>query len=75
MLNTYKYSWKTSYYQNTYDSKSDEDIEVEKVTDIISNDSYEILMMKNVTTRIILGIKMTIFNKSKTNYLKQPCFW
>ena len=41
MLNTYKYGWKTSYYQNTYDSKSDEDIEVEKVTDIISNDSYE----------------------------------
>ena len=23
-LNTYKYGWKTSYYQNTYDSKSDE---------------------------------------------------
>ena len=41
MLNTYKYGWKTSYYQNTYDSKSDEDIEIEKVTDIISNDSYE----------------------------------
>jgi len=24
MLNTYKYGWKTSYYQNTYDFKSDE---------------------------------------------------
>jgi len=23
-LNTYKYGWKTSYYQNTYDSKTDE---------------------------------------------------
>jgi len=23
-LNTYKYGWKTSYYQNTYDNKSDE---------------------------------------------------
>ena len=22
---TYKYGWKTSYYQNTYDSKKDED--------------------------------------------------
>jgi ribonucleoside-diphosphate reductase alpha chain len=25
LLNTYKYGWKTSYYQNTYDSKKDLD--------------------------------------------------
>ena len=25
LLNTYKLGWKTSYYQNTYDSKSDGD--------------------------------------------------
>jgi len=25
LVNTYKYGWKTSYYQNTYDSKKDED--------------------------------------------------
>jgi ribonucleoside-diphosphate reductase alpha chain len=31
MLNTYKYGWKTSYYQNTYDFKSDEiDFEEDK---------------------------------------------
>ena len=24
LLTTYKYGWKTSYYQNTYDNKSDE---------------------------------------------------
>jgi len=24
-LNTYKYGWKTSYYQNTYDAKKDGD--------------------------------------------------
>ena len=24
LLKTYKYGWKTSYYQNTYDIKSDE---------------------------------------------------
>ena len=23
LLNTYKYGWKTSYYQNTYDNKKD----------------------------------------------------
>ena len=27
LLRTYKYGWKTSYYQNTYDFKSDENIE------------------------------------------------
>jgi ribonucleoside-diphosphate reductase alpha chain len=25
LLTTYKYGWKTSYYQNTYDAKSDVD--------------------------------------------------
>ena len=24
LLKTYKYGWKTSYYQNTYDNKNDE---------------------------------------------------
>ncbi len=28
LLMTYKYGWKTSYYQNTYDSKTDADTEV-----------------------------------------------
>ena len=30
LLTTYKYGWKTSYYQNTYDVKTDEDKEDEK---------------------------------------------
>ena len=33
MLTTYKYGWKTSYYQNTYDFKSDENIEDSKSLD------------------------------------------
>ena len=42
MLNTYKYGWKTSYYQNTYDSKTDEDIELDTTAvDIVMNDNYE----------------------------------
>ena len=39
LLNTYKYGWKTSYYQNTYDSKkdaSDEVIEAPKLEDLIA---------------------------------------
>ena len=34
LVNTYKYGWKTSYYQNTYDSKKDEDdneLEIETI--------------------------------------------
>ena len=29
LLTTYKYGWKTSYYQNTYDMKDDENDEVQ----------------------------------------------
>jgi len=29
-LTTYKYGWKTSYYQNTYDAKTDEVTEDKK---------------------------------------------
>ena len=35
LLRTYKYGWKTSYYQNTYDFKSDEDVEESKSLDIL----------------------------------------
>jgi ribonucleoside-diphosphate reductase alpha chain len=31
LLATYKYGWKTSYYQNTYDMKSDDLDDVEEV--------------------------------------------
>ena len=31
LLKTYKYGWKTSYYQNTYDMKSDDVDDVEEV--------------------------------------------
>jgi ribonucleoside-diphosphate reductase alpha chain len=29
-LNTYKYGWKTSYYQNTYDAKKDDNDDAER---------------------------------------------
>jgi ribonucleoside-diphosphate reductase alpha chain len=35
-LNTYKYGWKTSYYQNTYDAKKDETMDEQKKQDIES---------------------------------------
>ena len=35
LLRTYKYGWKTSYYQNTYDFKSDENVEDVKSLDIL----------------------------------------
>jgi len=35
LLRTYKYGWKTSYYQNTYDFKSDENVEEPKSLDIL----------------------------------------
>ena len=38
LLNTYKYGWKTSYYQNTYDSKKDGDDETSNNVDQLIND-------------------------------------
>src|SRR5210317_984416 len=34
LLTTYKMGWKTSYYQNTYDYKSDDDIQEESVVEV-----------------------------------------
>jgi ribonucleoside-diphosphate reductase alpha chain len=38
LLTTYKYGWKTSYYQNTYDAKTDE-VEESKpsLTDLVND--------------------------------------
>ena len=33
-LNTYKYGWKTSYYQNTYDAKKDEVVDEKRQQDV-----------------------------------------
>ena len=43
LLNTYKYGWKTSYYQNTYDIKTDE----------VSDDKLE--KLDNLIDQILLG--------------------
>ena len=37
-LTTYKYGWKTSYYQNTYDIKTDEVEEVKPNLDDLLNE-------------------------------------
>ena len=43
LLNTYKYGWKTSYYQNTYDMKTDDSVveEVEVINTPASEDPFE----------------------------------
>jgi ribonucleoside-diphosphate reductase alpha chain len=45
-LNTYKYGWKTSYYQNTYDVKTDEIVDTDNklnnlLSDILSSDDED----------------------------------
>jgi len=36
LLTTYKYGWKTSYYQNTYDNKKDVDADAAKTEQLIN---------------------------------------
>ena len=43
LVNTYKYGWKTSYYQNTYDSKKDENEDDEFDMEVITLPSKELL--------------------------------
>ena len=40
-LTTYKYGWKTSYYQNTHDMKSDDVDEAPPLSDILSKIANE----------------------------------
>jgi len=37
LLNTYKYGWKTSYYQNTYDNKKDEESVEEQLQALLAD--------------------------------------
>jgi len=39
LLNTYKYGWKTSYYQNTYDYKTDGDV-VEEAKQPVAREEF-----------------------------------
>jgi len=38
MLTSYKYGWKTVYYQNTYDSKTEDEVLTEEVVTPIDDD-------------------------------------
>ena len=43
LLTTYKYGWKTSYYQNTYDYKTDpSELEDEKPAATLAPSTFEI---------------------------------
>ena len=44
LLTTYKYGWKTSYYQNTYDAKKDgeEEVDVDKLINEIITTEEEV---------------------------------
>ena len=41
MLTSYKYGWKTVYYQNTYDSKTEDEVLTEEVVTPIDDDDEE----------------------------------
>ena len=40
LLNTYKYGWKTSYYQNTYDYKTDGDMVEEAKQEPVAREDF-----------------------------------
>ena len=57
MLNSYKYGWKTSYYQNTYDFKGEEeDVQPAGLSDVIEKvDDGEDIELKLSDRQIVNG--------------------
>jgi ribonucleoside-diphosphate reductase alpha chain len=57
MLTAYKYGWKTSYYQNTYDFKGDEeDHQPSGIDPIVARDDGEEVELELVTGGSRVGI-------------------
>ena len=53
MLNAYKYGWKTSYYQNTYDFKGDEeDLQPSGIDPIDTKDGSEDLTLPELDAKV-----------------------
>jgi ribonucleoside-diphosphate reductase alpha chain len=61
MLNAYKYGWKTSYYQNTYDFKGDEeDLQPSGIYPIDNKDGSEDLTLSDTDAKIRIVSNDTI---------------
>ena len=81
-LTTYKYGWKTSYYQNTYDNKTDEIEEpkedaaadlLKKLSEVTECDACSNL---NLPTKKKTSVEaMTVFNTDAVDIKKQPMFF
>ena len=85
LLTTYKYGWKTSYYQNTNDLKSDE-VEEEKpnienlLTELEQAEEESVnpvqFKISSVEDNNMTQVKgMTVFNTEQVNTKKQPMFF
>ena len=86
-LTTYKYGWKTSYYQNTNDLKSDEvqeenNAELDNLLNELEQDEEESVnpVQFKISTMDEPSVKktvegMTVFNTEQVNTKKQPMFF
>ena len=84
-LTTYKYGWKTSYYQNTHDMKNDEVVEEKPNLDNLLNEleqaeeesvnpvQFKISSVEDNNMTKVKG--MTVFNTEQVNTKKQPMFF
>ena len=82
-LTTYKYGWKTSYYQNTHDMKNDEVVEEKSDLQSILSEleqvrresvnpvQFKVSSVEDVKTKVK---GMTVFNTEQVNTKKQPMF-
>ena len=85
LLTTYKYGWKTSYYQNTYDIKTDEVVEEKSCFNNLlaeleqleegecESAKFKVSSVDNITMNKVDG--MTVFNTEVHDSKKQPMFF
>ena len=85
LLKTYKYGWKTSYYQNTYDNKNDELEETKSELESLISQLENMLRRKTVSlvkfkkdsvdNKNTTVNQMTVFNSEQVDRKKQPMFF
>ena len=71
MLTAYKYGWKTSYYQNTYDFKGEEeDVQPAGLSDVVEDDDGEDVELELSDRQVVNGhakVKTSVEVTAKAN--------
>ena len=79
LLTTYKYGWKTSYYQNTYDGKTDDEVDDVSNKTLTENLRHAVIIEDEEACDACANIgrkeMASVFNQNKVDFTKQSMFF